>query len=157
MRECFSQLACTEKILSCPPQAVARIQGGPGYPHLRGLVRFYERRGFVLLAAEIHGLPDGFFAFHIHAGPDCGGQGFSDSGVHYDQAGREHPNHAGDLPPLLSCDRLALSVFQTRRFSLREVLGRTIIVHQRPDDFRTQPSGDAGEKIACGEIRPCRG
>ena len=62
-------------------------------------------------------------------------------------------DHAGDLPPLFGNHGFAFAVFLTDRFSVREVLGKTVIVHLKPDDFTTQPSGSAGEKIACGEIR----
>jgi len=45
-------------------------------------------------------------------------------------------------------------VFLTNRFSVSEILGRAVVLHALPDDFKTQPSGAAGEKIACGNITP---
>ena len=47
----------------------------------------------------------------------------------------------------------ALSCFYTENFEIDDIIGKTIIIHQNPDDFTTQPSGNAGTKIACGEIR----
>lgn len=47
-----------------------------------------------------------------------------------------------------------MSVFSTERFQVHEVIGKTVIVHEKPDDFVSQPSGNAGQKIACGEILP---
>ena len=135
---------------------IADVVGGESAPNLSGKVRFYQRNDGVLVVAEIHGLPDsetGFFAFHIHEGRDCGGAGFPNTGSHYDPFGREHPDHAGDLPPLLSADGTANLAVLTNRFALRDVIGRTVVIHGDPDDFKTQPSGNAGTKIACGVIR----
>lgn len=82
---------------------------------------------------------------------------FADAMPHYDPNGCEHPHHAGDLPPLFENNGFALSLVLTDRFSVDEVIGRTVIVHADPDDFTTQPSGNSGEKIACGVIRPTTG
>lgn len=65
----------------------------------------------------------------------------------------EHPRHAGDLPPVLSNDGTAWMEIYTGRFYPMDVVGRTIVLHEMPDDFKTQPSGDSGMKIACGEIK----
>ena len=64
-----------------------------------------------------------------------------------------HPYHAGDLPPLFGSGGVAVSVFLTDRFHLEDIIGKTVIIHSSPDDFTTQPSGNAGAKIACGEIK----
>ena len=72
---------------------------------------------------------------------------------HYNPHGCDHPYHAGDLPPLFETSGLALSAFLTDRFTVDEVIGRTVIIHDQPDDFTTQPSGNSGTKIACGVIR----
>ena len=74
-------------------------------------------------------------------------------GAHYNPGECEHPHHAGDLPPLFGCNGYAMSVFLTDRFLVADVIGKTMILHDRPDDFKSQPAGDAGEKIACGVIR----
>ena len=136
-------------------EAIARIRGSIDAPNLRGTVCFYQRRGCVLLEARITGLPkneSGFFALHIHEGASCGGMDFSDTGGHYDPYGCAHPGHAGDLPPLLSNRGNAWLTVQTDRFTLREIIGKTVVIHEGPDDFRTQPAGDSGRKIACGVI-----
>lgn len=136
--------------------AIARIEGGEGNPGLHGTVKFHQRRDGTLVTAEIMGLPTsetGFFAFHIHEGHDCRGSGFSDTGGHFNPANTAHPNHAGDLPPLLSSSGKAFMEVLTGRFCVEEVIGRTVIIHSNPDDFHTQPSGNAGTKIACGIIR----
>lgn len=75
------------------------------------------------------------------------------SGAHYNPGECEHPHHAGDLPPLFGCNGYAVSIFLTDRFLVDDVIGKTLILHDRPDDFKTQPAGDAGEKMACGVIQ----
>ncbi len=97
----------------------------------------------------------GFHAFHIHTGNACmeNGQGeFASAGGHYNPWDTLHPSHAGDLPPLLSNNGSAWMAVYTGRFYPEDVIGRTVIIHEKSDDFHTQPSGDAGEMIACGEI-----
>lgn len=138
------------------PAAIACMRGGNAYPGLRGTVQFIPYGNNTLVIAEIKGLPatdTNFFAFHIHEGGDCSGVGFSDTGGHYNPEGLEHPRHAGDLPPLLSCRGSAYLTVLTDRFRVREAIGKTVVIHSQPDDFKTQPSGNAGSKIACGVIR----
>ena len=73
--------------------------------------------------------------------------------IKYNPEKEEHPRHAGDLPPVLSNDGTAWMEIYTGRFYPMDVVGRTIVLHEMPDDFKTQPSGDSGMKIACGEIK----
>ncbi len=137
-------------------RAIAYISGGDSDPKIRGTVRFFQRPDGVLIAADISGLPDsetGFFAFHIHEGGNCREVGFPNTGSHYNPDNREHPNHAGDLPPLLSANGRALLAVLTNRFTVNDIIGRTVVIHSNPDDFTTQPSGNSGTKIACGVIR----
>ncbi len=169
----MKQLSCCNSrlpllsILRGRPQAAACVTGSKSCPGLSGTVRFYQIREGVIVLAEISGLPhtdlpchEQVFGFHIHQGADCGGNmddPFADAMSHYDPCGCEHPYHAGDLPPLFGNNGIALSLFLTRRFSVDEVIGRTVIIHDHPDDFTTQPSGGSGAKIACGVIRRVHG
>lgn len=138
------------------PKAVARLRGGREYPQLRGMVRFFQAKDGVMVEAEVCGLPKsetGFFAFHVHEGGRCAGEGFPNTGGHFDPYKTAHPKHAGDLPPLLSNHGKAYIKVFTDRFCLDEIIGRTVIIHSDPDDFHTQPSGNAGTKIACGVVQ----
>jgi Cu-Zn family superoxide dismutase len=145
------------------PSAWAYMKGSASYPDIRGDVTFYETPYGVLAAVELMGLPFPFdpcrstpvFGFHIHEGGSCTGnaqEAFIDAGAHYNPRGCPHPYHAGDLPPLFGVDGRAFAIFLTGRFTVREIIGKTIILHSMPDDFHTQPAGNAGEKIACGAI-----
>lgn len=138
--------------------AMARVSGGNANPQLTGTVEFREVRGGVEVTARVMGLPQnnsGFFALHVHEGGSCGGAAFAETGTHFNPTMAPHPRHAGDLPPLLSAGGRAYLSVLTDRFSVSDVVGRTIVIHAGPDDFRTQPAGNSGAKIACGVIM-CR-
>ncbi len=139
------------------PAAVARVRGetpeGPA-----GTVSFYPARAGALVVADIAGLPgggdcaSGVFGFHIHEGASCGGDDFSETKGHWNSTPCGHPYHTGDLPPLFSCGGRAYLAVLTGRFRVSDVIGRTVVIHSQSDDFTTQPSGNAGTKLACGEI-----
>lgn len=155
------------------PGAWAVMHGSSRYPDIRGTVKFYETPAGVLVYADIDGLPtfseqceSPIFGFHIHAGGSCAqpdsepgyenadqaADPFPASGAHYNPFGCPHPYHAGDLPPLFGVKGNAFSIFLTERFTVAEIIGKTVIIHAQPDDFHTQPSGNSGMKIACGAI-----
>ena len=150
------------RILKRLPDAVAVMSGAPNESDISGTVKFYQGNGAVLVVADIFGLPvsqnapeDKIFAFHIHSGTVCRGNNedpFFNAGTHYNPDGSPHPYHRGDMPPLFSANGMAFLAFLTDRFTVEEVIGKTVIIHSGPDDFTTQPSGNAGEKIACGTI-----
>lgn len=144
-------------LLSKNPQACSEIRGSKDYKSISGIVKFYQTANGTLVYAVVTGLPGetGFHAFHIHDGESCSGNSddlFANAKAHYNPSGAAHPDHAGDLPPILNNDGVALSIFMTDRFTVEEIIGKTVIIHERADDFTTQPSGNAGKKIACGEI-----
>lgn len=142
--------------------ARAYIKGSCKYPNITGTVRFYQLCGCVMVAAEIDGLPAGekpcgepIFAFHIHEGKECSGNKddrFANAKGHYNPDDCPHPYHAGDMPPLFGVNGRAFLAFVTDRFKVNDILGRAVIIHKMDDDFHTQPSGNAGEKIACGIV-----
>lgn len=146
------------------PAALAWVTGDNAAPRLSGLVKFYNTPyGGVLIEAEIFGLPDigipgssDFYAMHIHENGDCSA-GFTRTGDHYNPSGSPHPSHAGDMPPLLANQGYAWLAFYDKRFSVKDIIGRSVVIHSRRDDFTSQPSGDAGAKIGCGVIEPAEG
>lgn len=145
------------------PQAAAVIKGSNDYKDINGTVWFYQKQSGVLVITQVFGLPKGtkkcdspVFAFHIHSGTSCTGDEndyFADSKGHFNPNDCPHPYHAGDMPPLFSCDGYAFSAFFTDRFNVKEIIGRTVIIHSGADDFTSQPSGNPGKKIACGVIK----
>ncbi len=138
--------------------AMAWLKGSPEYPFIRGRVSFIQKPEGVAVTARVHNLPQGsgFLAFHIHEGGFCTGTAedpFADTLGHYNPSAQFHPNHAGDMPPLIVNGTNAYLSFITGSFTVSEIIGKTVVVHSMPDDFKTQPSGGAGEKIACGVIK----
>lgn len=141
---------CTKR-----PDAVAQINGGMEAPLVSGCVEFFQEHGQVLIVARICGLPEnetGFYGFHIHQGGTCSGTDFSGTGSHFNPTEQPHPLHAGDLPPLCQCRGNAFLSVRTDRFRVKDIIRRTVVIHSDPDDFRSQPAGNAGRKIACGVI-----
>lgn len=144
------------------PVAYAEITGNPGNGEITGIVRFFPADGGVLVNAEIYGLPtsdtdcaENIFGFHIHEGNSCTGNSddpYADAGQHFNPALCPHPAHEGDLMPLFGAQGFAWMMYYTERFSLPDIIGKTIIIHDKPDDFTSQPSGNSGSKIACGTI-----
>ncbi len=145
------------------PQARATVRGSEQYPSIRGEVRFHQTPRGVLVVAEVRGLPQEVgacaspsFGFHIHEGSACAPRGgrdaFADTGMHDNPEHCPHPYHAGDLPPLFGADGLAFGACLTDRFTVEQIVGKTVVIHSAPDDFTTQPAGNSGVKIACGEI-----
>ncbi|NLW63856.1 MAG: superoxide dismutase family protein [Syntrophomonadaceae bacterium] len=147
--------------------AVADVRGGPLAPDIRGVVTFRDVPGGVWVSVDITGLPSyrpadggnpiGPHGFHIHENGTCAvgdpQEPFTAAGEHWNPTNQPHGNHAGDFPVLFSNNGRAKMRFFTNRFKVRDVIGKAIIVHQNPDDYRTQPAGNAGRRLACGIIR----
>ena len=148
-------------IFSKTKTAHANMEGGKNYPNINGYVEFKETKDGVLLTAKIHGLPKSnkckgrFFGFHIHEGNSCSGSKedeFSNVGMHYSPTNWPHPFHIGDLPPLIENNSYAYMSVLIGKFKIKDIIGKTLIIHDKPDDFTSQPSGNSGAKIACGII-----
>lgn len=143
------------------------VNGGPLAPDLSGVVYFEATTGGSQVFANFSGLPDyqpasngndpiGPFGFHIHEYGDCNvgnlDSPFEAAGSHWNPTNQPHGNHAGDLPVLFSNNGYSNMSFFTNKFKPEDVIGKSIIIHQNPDDYRTQPAGAAGKRLACGVI-----
>lgn len=156
-------LIFAEYIINNKPKASATITGSDKYPKLKGVVNFYPLSDKTLITAEIEGLPsingkceNTIYGFHIHDGNSCTGNEedpFANAKSHYNKFGCAHPSHSGDLPPILGTPDNSWMAFLTNRFQINEIIDKTIIIHSKPDDFHTDPSGNSGTKIACGVIK----
>lgn len=148
------------------PHATATLTAGPMVPGVSGSVHFRNEKERVKITVSIDGLPPydagppptGPHGFHIHEGSGCEigdpADPFQAAGGHWNPDGQPHGNHAGDFPVLFSKRGRARLTFYSDRFTADEIVGRTVIVHLNPDDYRTQPAGDSGMRIACGVIVP---
>lgn len=148
--------------------AVAYIRGGPMAPQIEGVVFFRDVTGGCEVRVEVTGLPRyqpavdgenpvGPHGFHLHEFGTCRvgnpQDPFQAAGGHWNPDDQPHGNHAGDFPVLFSNNGYARMCFFTNRFNVREIIGKAVIIHQNPDDYRTQPAGDAGKRLACGVVQ----
>jgi superoxide dismutase, Cu-Zn family len=146
-------------------EAEAEVLGADG--SAIGTVTVTELAKGVHVVAGVSDLPAGVHAFHIHAVGLCEPP-FTSAGGHLNPTGAEHgwnnPNghHAGDLPNVhVGADgALAIEVFTDAvtmadgATSLFDADGSSIVLHQGPDDYHSDPAGDAGPRIACAVIIP---
>jgi superoxide dismutase, Cu-Zn family len=145
------------------PQARASLQPTIG-SRAAGSVRFVQAGNLVKVSGEVRGLkPNAEHGFHVHEKGDCSsGDGMSAAG-HFNPQGAPHgqhgqgSHHAGDLPSLKAdANGVASFSFDTAAISVgagaTDVIGRGLIVHRDPDDYKTQPTGNAGPRLACAVI-----
>ncbi|MDQ1091340.1 Cu-Zn family superoxide dismutase [Xanthomonas sacchari] len=125
--------------------------------------------GGVRITGTLGGLqPNRSFAFHVHERGDCSAADASSAGGHFNPLGAPHgragngPHHAGDMDNLTAnADGTAQVDVLLRGVVLgggaaNDIVGRALVAHADPDDYRSQPAGNAGARVACGVIRPLR-
>lgn len=147
--------------------AVAQIKGGPLAPELNGYIYFWDVPGGTQVLAAVSGLPlyrpardnqapIGPHGFHLHEFGDCAIgdplDPFQAAGGHWNPDGQPHGNHTGDFPVLFSNRGRAEMTFFTDRFRVTDIIGKAVIIHQNPDDYRSQPAGNAGKRLGCGVV-----
>lgn len=146
--------------------AVAKMQTQDGRD--AGTVMMRETANGVHFMVEVQNLPSGVHAFHVHQKGECQPPDFKSAGDHYAPAGKEHGfhaeggPHAGDLPnihiPESGTARVEyfnpnLSLRKDAKNTLFDEDGSAVVVHAKPDDYKSQPSGDAGDRLACGVVQ----
>jgi len=125
-----------------------------------------ERPGGVLVRVEAKGLTPGLHAVHVHAVGKCDGPAFTSAAGHFNPAGKKHGHksaegaHGGDLPNMLIAkDGSGRFEVMTDGFTLRagplsvfDADGSAVVIHAGVDDYATDPTGNAGDRAACGLI-----
>ena len=162
----FGAAAALAAVLSLPASAElanAPLKDASG--KAVGDVDLMQTPGGVLLKVSIKGLPAGEHAFHIHAVGKCQAP-FDSAGPHFNPGSHKHgmlsgQGHAGDMPNLhipqsgeLSVEIIntAVTLEKGKPNSLFDNDGSAIVVHAKADDYKTDPAGNAGDRIACGVI-----
>jgi Cu-Zn family superoxide dismutase len=170
MKTLFVAAAVAAALAACqstpdqPLRATAALQPTKGSKAF-GEATFEEVGGKTRVIVFAQGLkPDAEHGFHIHEAGDCSsGDGMSTKG-HFNPHGKPHGHpssaerHAGDLPALKAGKdgRAKIDVEMdiiTVRPGPASVVGRGLIIHADPDDYKTQPTGNAGARLACGVIK----
>jgi Cu-Zn family superoxide dismutase len=131
---------------------------------VQGTVLFKQEANGIRIIAEVSGLTRaGLHGFHIHEKGDCSAPDATSAGGHFNPHGTAHgkagghAHHAGDLPSLdadaqgnAKLNALLTGITLTGEHT---IVGRGLIVHADPDDYTTQPTGNAGPRVACGVIK----
>jgi Cu-Zn family superoxide dismutase len=169
MKQAIGMLAAAALVAGCAamapggPSATAVLEPTKGNT-AGGKVEFVQKGDKVFVSVTASGLTPGAHGFHIHEKGDCSsGDGMS-AGGHFNPTGKPHGNpsapdhHAGDMPMLVAdgsgnatltaeLDGIAIGS------GTADIAGKSVIVHKDPDDFKTQPTGNSGARVACGVIR----
>ena len=146
------------------PRATAALQ--PTYGNAAaGTVTFAQHGNKVLVSGEVRGLkPNGMHGFHVHEKGDCSGADGMTTGGHFNPDAKPHgehgsaPHHAGDLVSLKAdANGVAKFSYDSNAFTVgsgaaNDVVGRGLVVHRDSDDYKTQPTGNSGARIACAVI-----
>jgi Cu-Zn family superoxide dismutase len=150
-----------EKKKGGPRRAVAVVHP-LGTSGVHGMVVFTQRGDTVQVRGEIRGLTPGKHAFHVHQWGDCSSPDGMSTGGHFNPDMKHHggpdadDRHVGDLGNITAgADGVAHIEVTDKVVSLQgphSIIGRAVIVHAGVDDFKTDPTGNAGGRIGCGVI-----
>ncbi len=162
---CAAACASTEKMppqaaddLTSPQEVAADLEPRSG-SGVTGRATFTESDDGVIAEITIAGATPGQHGVHLHDVGDCSAPDAKSAGDHFDPAGAPHgsPNapdhHTGDMGNIEAGDdgRGKVTVVMPDT-TVRAIIGRALIVHADPDDLQTQPSGNSGDRVACGVV-----
>jgi Cu-Zn family superoxide dismutase len=128
-----------------------------------GTVTFMQHGDKVMVSAKVSGLAPGGHGFHIHEKGDCSAPDGMSAGGHFNPTGKPHgapdaaDHHAGDMP-MLQADASGNATLTIELAGLSigggaaDIVGKAVIVHKDADDYKTQPTGNSGARLACGVI-----
>jgi len=149
------------KMGSTSGRAVAVLHAAPA-GKVEGTVWFEPATGGVKVKARVSGLAPGTHGFHVHEFGDCSAADFTSAGGHFNPMSKAHgapkdaARHVGDLGNIeAGADGVATLDWTDSHLAFdgrHGVVGRAVVVHAKADDLKTQPTGDAGGRLACGVI-----
>jgi Cu-Zn family superoxide dismutase len=158
-----SLLAACAGMQTSGPAATATLEARSG-SNVSGTVSFHVVGQKLRVEASVAGLTPGAHGFHVHEAGDCSAPDASSAKGHFNPAGRQHGHHggndrhAGDMPNLVAdgYGNATLSA-EVDMLGLSEgpggIIKRSVVIHADPDDYKSQPAGNSGKRVACGVIR----
>ncbi len=159
-----SSMAPAPAIQGTAKQAVANLSAASG-SLVSGKITLMPMGGGVHMTGMVGGLaPNSVHGFHIHEKGDCGAADASSAGGHFAPGGTAHgrrgsgPHHAGDIDNITANAEGVASInahldgLVIGGGASNDIAGRAIVVHAKADDYTSQPSGDAGARVACAVI-----
>lgn len=167
MHEDAEGLEDVSRAIASAAEAQAQLQSAPGR-NIDGTLYFLEEGGEVFIWGSIRGLDPGVHGIHVHEFGECRGPDFMSAGEHYNPTGEPHggpfeeQKHLGDLGNVITNERgvAYFSIRATDATVAREgdmsFVGRSLVIHEQPDDYESQPTGGSGDRIACGVIESVR-
>lgn len=147
-----------------PPAAGVTLKDSTG--RVVGSAVFLQQDDGIRILLDLRGFPPGTHAVHVHEVGRCDQPSFVSAGAHFNPKRTEHGSdnprgpHAGDLPNItvdatgqghLEVTNSLVSL-EPGPTSLLDGRGTALVVHEKPDDMRTDPAGDSGPRIACGVL-----
>ncbi|MDP2826894.1 MAG: superoxide dismutase family protein [Sulfuritalea sp.] len=158
-----SLLAACAGMEAAGPRASATLEPRSG-SKVSGTVSFQAIGQKLRVEARIAGLTPGEHGFHVHEAGDCSAPDASSAKGHFNPAAKAHGHHgaaerhAGDMPNLVADSYGNASVSgDVAMLSLggdaNSILNRSVVIHADPDDYKSQPAGNSGKRVACGVIR----
>lgn len=148
-----------------PMGASAELKATPGNG-VSGTLKLAPDKDGVHITGTIKGLTPGTtHGFHVHEKGDCSAPDASSAGPHYNPTGQPHGNpatttrHLGDMPNIQADPKgvakvdLIIKGVTVRTGQANDVVGKSVVVHEKTDDYKTQPAGDSGNRIACAVIK----
>ena len=158
-----SLLAACAGMESTGPKAEATLEPRSGST-VSGTVNFYASGEKLRVEARIAGLTPGEHGFHVHEAGDCSAPDASSAKGHFNPAAKTHGHHggterhAGDMPNLVADSYGNATVSgEVTMLSLgsdaNSIVNRSVVIHADPDDYKSQPAGNSGKRVACGTIR----
>lgn len=158
-------VACKSTSGSTPSKSVTITLEPKSGSNTQGTATFTEKDGKVTMEAKLYGLKPGVHAIHIHEKADCSAADGSSAGGHWNPTFKKHGKwgdaeyHRGDIGNFTAdVDGNATVIFTTDEWCIdcadqtKNILGKGLVVHANPDDYTSQPAGNAGARVACSGI-----
>ena len=157
MAACSAQMGTSGDVATAAAMPVPfPIVGPSGEP--RGFATFFSDGARTEIKIQAEGLAPGVHGIHLHAVGRCEGPDFKSAGPHWNPAGKQHGHdnplgaHLGDLPNLtVGADGRGTASFSVQG-DIADADGTSLVIHAKPDDYKTDPSGNSGDRIACAVL-----